>query len=146
MNGQKILRTAPMWFWSALLLGLVWNIFGISQFLSKLQQTVGSLMGTGLTLQQAELYSALPFWMDAALATGVFGGTLGCILLLLRSQSAITVFALSLVAYLVLYIGDVTQGVFAALGAPQVAVLTVVVTIAEGLLRVPVNHFRPMAS
>jgi hypothetical protein len=135
-----------MWFWPAVLLGLVWNIFGISQFLSKVQQTVGSLMGGGLTLQQAELYAALPFWMDAAFAIGVFGGTLGCILLLLRSQSAITVLALSLVAYLVLFVGDVARGVFAAFGPPQVAVLTAVVAVAAGLLWLSFNHFKPMTS
>jgi hypothetical protein len=42
--------------------------------------------------------------------------------------------ATSLLAYLVLYLGDVTQGVFAAMGAAQVIVLTVVVAIAVGLL------------
>ena len=49
MRGQKIHPMAPKWFWPAVLLGLAWNIFGISQFLSKVQQTVGSLMDTGVT-------------------------------------------------------------------------------------------------
>ncbi|MFN9014361.1 MAG: hypothetical protein ACK5VS_13205 [Hyphomonadaceae bacterium] len=40
----------------------------------------------------------------------------------------------SLVAYVVLYIGDIVHGVFAALGPPQVIVLTVVVAIAAALL------------
>lgn len=146
MSGKNIRWIAPMWFWPTVLLGLAWNIFGISQFLSKVQQTAGSLMATGLTPQQAELYTTLPFWMDAAFAIGVFGGTLGCILLMLRLKSAIPIFVGSLGAYLVLFIGDATLGVFAAFGATQIAVLTAVVTIAAGLLWLSVEHFKPMTS
>ena len=41
---------------------------------------------------------------------------------------------LSLIAYVILYIGDITEGVFAALGASQVIILTFVVAVAAGLL------------
>jgi hypothetical protein len=43
------------------------------------------------------------------------------------------------VAYVVLYIGDYTEGVFAALGPPQVIILTFVVVIAGALLAL--SHF-----
>jgi hypothetical protein len=42
--------------------------------------------------------------------------------------------AASLIGYLVLYAGDITEGVFAALGWPQVAILSAVVAIAACLL------------
>jgi hypothetical protein len=43
------------------------------------------------------------------------------------------VFGLSLAAYVALYLGDIIHGVFAALGTPQVLILTLVVLIAAGL-------------
>jgi hypothetical protein len=91
----------------------------------------------------------VPLWLWqvawSGLALGVLGGALGCVLLLLRKAAATTVFALSLAAYLVLYIGDMTLGVFAAFGFSQVAILTVVVAIAVGLLWVACNRFKAFA-
>jgi hypothetical protein len=141
MKYDDVRPAVPKWFWPAAVLGLLWNVFGMYQFLSKVQGSVGSMMSTGLTQEQAELYAGLPLWMDAAFAAGVFGGAVGCVLLILRLASAKAVFALSLVAYLVLYLGDITLGVFAAFGFPQVAILTMVVAIASGLLWVSALPF-----
>ena len=47
---------------------------------------------------------------------------------------AVPVLALSLLGYLALYVGDITEGVFAALGSPQVVILTTVVAVAIALL------------
>lgn len=72
--------------------------------------------------------------MTAAFAVGVFGGLAGSALLLLRRKLALPLFAASLAAYVALYVGDVTEGVFAAIGPSQIVVLTLVVVIAAGLL------------
>jgi hypothetical protein len=133
MNATSIDRV-PGWFWAVAILGLAWNIFGVVQFLATAQGTIGSLMSSGLTQQQAELYLNLPIWMTSAFAIGVFGGALGSVLLLLRNKAAAPVFAISLAGYVVLYIGDITQGVFAVFGARQVIILTTVVLIASALL------------
>ncbi|HEU4408588.1 MAG TPA: hypothetical protein VFS43_25225 [Polyangiaceae bacterium] len=68
-----------------------------------------------------------------AFAVGTFGGLAGCLLLLLRRRVATPVLAASLAGYVLLFAGDVTEGVFAALGAPQVATLSAVVAIAAAL-------------
>ena len=146
MSRGNLHPVLPKWFWPVATLGLAWNVFGVVQFLSKVQSTVDSQMSRGLTKEQAELYTSLPLWMDVSFAIGVFGGTLGTILMMLRMQSAKIVFALSLAAYVVLYIGDISLGVFAALGAPQVAVLTLVVAVAAGLQWVAVRLFKPLAA
>jgi hypothetical protein len=39
----------------------------------------------------------------------------------------------AILAYLVLFVGDITEGVFAVFGAGQVAILSTVVAIAAGL-------------
>ena len=88
----------------------------------------------GMTADQAQLMSSYPVWMTVAFAVGTFGGVIGCILLLLGNKLSKPIFALSLVGYIVLCIGDYTEGVFAALGTPQVTVLTFVVLIAAALL------------
>jgi len=124
----------PKWFWIVAALGLAWNVFGVVQFMATAQGTVDTLMGNGLTKEQAELYVGLPQWMTGAFAVGVFGGVIGSILLLMRMPAAKTVFGISLAAYIILYVGDITQGVFAAFGLSQVLILTTVVAIAAGLL------------
>ncbi len=140
MSETKSYPAVPEWFWLVSSLGLAWNLFGIFQFLPTVQGTVGSFMARGLTQYQAELYVSLPIWMTIAFAIGVFGGTIGAILLLLRMPLSKPVFTASLVAYIVLYIGDITQGVFVAFGFTQVAILTTVVAIAFGLLRLSTRY------
>jgi hypothetical protein len=130
MNAQK----APLWFWISATLGLLWNLFGLFRFSVDSFSSVEKLIAGGMTQAQASLYAGLPFWMTVVFAVGVIGGTLGCILLLLRKKQALAVFAVSLVGYIALYAGDIALGVFAAFGTPQVVILTTVVLIAVALL------------
>lgn len=141
MTNTNMNKTLPTWFWIAAVLGLAWNIFGVVQFLSTSNGTVESLMRTGLTADQAKLYVSLPGWMTASFAVGVFAGVIGSLLLLMKKKLAYTVFLISLLAYIVLYIGDITQGVFTLFGTPQVVILTSVVLIAAGLLWLT-RHFK----
>ncbi|MFN5998165.1 MAG: hypothetical protein ACK47C_03330 [Paracoccaceae bacterium] len=123
-----------LWYWAAAGLGLAWNIFGAVQFVGSLSATPESLQAQGMTADQAAVMLGYPVWMTVVFAIGVFGGVLGCGLLLMRRSVAVPVFAVSLAGYIALYIGDIVHGVFAALGAPQVAVLSAVVLIAAALL------------
>lgn len=115
-------------------LGIAWNLFGIVQLARSLTQSRDDLLAVGLTLEQAVVASSVPAWMNLAFAVGVSGGLLGSVLLLRQRRLAVPIFAASLIGYLVLYVGDITEGVFAAFGTPQVAILTTVVAIAGGLL------------
>ncbi len=123
----------PLWFWIVAGLGLAWNIFGAVQFVGTLSATPESLQAQGLTAEQAAVMLGYPVWMTVVFAVGVFGGTIGCLLMLARKAVALPVFALSLIGYIALYIGDIVHGVFAAMGAPQVVVLSIVVAIAAAL-------------
>lgn len=136
MNPSNVIPvpSSPRWLQIVAALGLLWNIFGIVQFFASFGGSVEGLMQQGMTAEQAALYYGLPVWMTAAFAIGVFGGAIGCVLLWLRKRAAIAVSAISLSAYIVLYVGDIALGVFAAFGASQVAVLTMVVLIAAILL------------
>lgn len=131
----------PTWFWVVAIGGVLWNVFGVIQFVQSLQATKESLMAAGLTELQAQTMTTYPAWMTVAFGIGTIGGTLGSLLLVLKKASAKPVFVASLIAYVVLYIGDITQGVFEAMGTPQVVILTTVVAIAAGLLGASV-HFQ----
>lgn len=126
--------TSGRWFSAAALAGVAWNIFGIVQFAGAVRATPESLMASGLSPAQAAVMTGYPIWMTATFAIGVFGGTLGSALLFFRRRLAVPVLALSLLAYMALWTGDVIHGVFAAKGAQQVLILTAVVAIAAGLL------------
>ena len=118
---------------AAALAGIAWNIFGIVQFVGSVRATPESLLASGLTPEQAEVMTGYPLWMTAAFAVGVFGGAIGSGLLLLRHALARAVLGLSLAAYVALWTGDVIHGVFAAMGLPQILILSTVVAIAAGL-------------
>ncbi|MGG5821364.1 hypothetical protein [Falsiroseomonas sp. HW251] len=115
-------------------IGLAWNLFGATRFVATELATEAALVAGGMTPAQAALYAGLPGWMALAFALGVFGGVAGCVLMLLRRRAAVPVLAASLAGYLVLFAGDVTQGVFAAFGLGQVAILLLVLAVAAGLL------------
>ncbi len=142
-TGQMNIAKAklPTWFWIIAVLGLAWNVFGAVQFIASVRATEADLLAQGMTPAQASVMLGYPVWMTVMFAVGVFGGVVGCVLLLLRSAWAVPVFLASLVGYILLYIGDIVHGVFAALGTPQIAVLTLVVLIAAGLLWAA-RHFR----
>ncbi|MDP3196786.1 hypothetical protein [Tabrizicola sp.] len=131
---EKSAGRPALWFWAAAGLGLAWNLFGAVQFIGSLSATPESLQAQGLTADQAAVMLGYPAWMTVVFAIGVFGGALGCGLLLVRKASAVPVFAASLAGYIALYLGDIVHGVFAALGTPQVVVLSIVVLIAAALL------------
>lgn len=124
---------SPVWRTAAVWGGLAWNLFGAVQFAGTLTATETSLIASGLTPEQAAVMTGYPAWMTVAFGVGVFGGLAGCALLLLRHAAARMVLLVSLVAYVALWIGDAVHGVFAAMGMPQVVILTTVVLIAAAL-------------
>ena len=126
--------SAPLWFYAAAGFGLLWSAFGIFQYLMTVGSDAAALEAQGMTPEQAALMAGLPAWMAAAFAFGVFGGTLGSLGLLLRATWARPLLLASLAGYILLWIGDLAKGVFATLGAPQVAILTLVVAVAAFLV------------
>lgn len=114
-------------------LAAAWNAYGVVKLLETVTAGPETFQAMGMTAEQAAIYGNQPLWMTAAFAVGVLGGLTGSVLVGLRRRFAVPVLAASLVGYLVLFVGDVTEGVFAALGAPQVAVLSFVVAVAAAM-------------
>ena len=81
-------------FWVIGALGLVFNLFGCLNFVSQ--------MNAEMVASMPDVYRAIvdsrPAWATGAFAIAVFGGALGCLLLLLRKSVAVYLFIVSLVA------------------------------------------------
>ncbi len=90
----------PTWFWVVSILALLWNLLGVASYFWNVTMTEEGL--SEFSEAEQALYSNTPTWVTAAFAIGVFGGTLGCILLLLRKHLANIVLIISLGAVLVM--------------------------------------------
>ncbi len=112
-------------FWIIVIVALIWNLMGVMAYIDQAYITDETLA----TLPEAEraLYVNLPAWVTAAFAIAVFGGALGCILLLLRKKLAITVFIVSFIAIVVQMIYNL--GISAAMDVygPGAAIMPVMV-------------------
>lgn len=123
----------PRWLGVLSTLGILWNLFGLYQYLGTFTKAGQAAMTAGMTEAQAAVYLSLPAWISVVFAIGVLGGLIGSIALALRLRLSRPVLAASLAGYLLLFAGDVYYGVFAAIPS-QLAILTVVVMIAAVLL------------
>jgi len=81
-------------FWIVAALGLVWNLMGCLNFVTQ--------MNADTVAQMPELYQLIiqsrPLWATLAFGFAVFGGAVGCILLLLRRRGATVALLVSLIA------------------------------------------------
>lgn len=91
---------APWHLWAVGIVSLLWNSFGAyDYFMSK---TAGDayFRQSGMTDAQIAYFHAMPAWMTAVWAVGVWGAFAGSVLLLLRMRLAYPVFAASLAGFL----------------------------------------------
>ncbi len=84
-------------FWVIGVVALIWNLMGAMNFIMQ--------MNPGTVAEMPESYRAIvearPTWATGAFAIAVFGGALGCLLLLLRKSAAYYVFIASLLGVIV---------------------------------------------
>jgi hypothetical protein len=84
-------------FWLLGAIGLIFNLMGCMNFISQ--------MNADMVASMPESYRAIvesrPVWGTGAFAIAVFGGALGCLLLLLRKSAAFYVFIASLMGAVV---------------------------------------------
>ena len=87
---------APWHLWVVGIVGFLWSAMGAMDYvMTKLR--VESYMAA-FTLEQLEFFYGFPVWVSAAWAIAVWGGVIGCLLLLLRKSAAVMVLLASFVA------------------------------------------------
>lgn len=91
----------PGWnFWPVVILGLLWNLMGCMNYVSQSNPDVVATMPESYQL----LIDGRPAWATGAFAISVFGGAVGCILMLLRRAVSVPVLAISLLGTVVVLI------------------------------------------
>ena len=91
---------SPAWFRIVAVLALLWNAFGVFQYLGSVGLFGDPL--ASLTPAQRTAAESIPAPVIAAFAIGTFAGLIGALGLLLRKRWAVPVLILSLVALAVL--------------------------------------------
>lgn len=84
----------PLWFWAVSAAMLLWNGLGAMAYVADATITADAL--NALPEAERALRASRPAWATAAFAVAVFGGVVGCLLLLVRSRWALPVLVLSL--------------------------------------------------
>ncbi len=121
----------PIWFWIVSALALIWNLMGVANFIMQVTMTPEVLAA----LPEAErvLYESSPTWANIAFAVAVFGGSLGCLLLLLRKQLATAFLVTSLAGVIVQMIHSVLSDAFEVYG-PGGMIMPIMVIAVGALL------------
>ena len=91
-------NTANRWIKPVLITALLWNILGVFAFIMQLLLTPE--MVNKLPQEQQLAYNNQPLWAFLAFAIAVFGGALGCLLLLFKKSLATLILIISLAAVL----------------------------------------------
>ncbi len=88
-----------IWFWIVSAVALVWNLMGVMAYITQVTMSPEALQA--LPENQRALYESVPSWATMAFAIAIWGGVIGCVLLLLRRKQATPVLILSLAGILV---------------------------------------------
>lgn len=118
----------PAWFWIVAGLALLWNLLGVAAYLAE-------AYGMAQSHERGSLVDARPAWVTGAFALAVFGGTLGCIALLIRHRFAFVLLAASFTALLVQQAWNLTSpGAEVAMEGPALGFAGAVVLVSLSLL------------
>jgi len=109
--------------WSFWIIGagaLIWNAMGVMNFI--MQMSPETL--AGYPEPARVLVAGRPIWATGGFAIAVFGGALGCVLLLLRNAAAFHVFVASLLGVILATIHTFGMAGSTTLASPQIWVGT----------------------
>lgn len=104
IEAQETASPGRSWhLWLIGVLGGLWSAIGVLSFILT-QMNVEAVMSR-FPPQQREYFESFPWWADAFWAIGVFGGVVGCLLLLLKNRLAVPVLIVSLIGAIVSTLG-----------------------------------------
>ena len=84
-------------FWAIGAVALIWNVMGVINFFGQMNADIVAAMPE----THRAIIEGRPVWATGGFAIAVFGGALGCLLLLLRKSVAFHVFIASLLGVIV---------------------------------------------
>jgi len=104
MNTENKIKL-PMSFWLITIVMLLWNVMGSINLLWQLTASADVL--AAFPKAHRAIIMDRPLWATIGFAIGVFGGVLGCLLLMLRKTLARGVFIVSLVGIVITMINTI---------------------------------------
>ena len=93
----------PRHLWLIGIIGLLWSLIGVISFMLT-QMNVEAVMSR-YPPEQREYFESFPLWAVAFWAIGVFGGVIGCLLLLLKNRRAFPVLLASVIGTILSSLG-----------------------------------------
>lgn len=111
-------QKTPIWFWIVSGLSFVWNMMGVGAFVMQMQATPEQILADYGQVQ-ADIIAAQPAWYPFVFGAAVFGGAIGCLLLLLRKKLASLFLMISLLAVILQNVYFAMSGVFSKLHGGQ---------------------------
>src|ERR1051325_7027931 len=96
---QAVSARTPVHVWVVGILGVLWNGYACYEYLMTKLKNQAFL--SHVPADQLAYMNALPAWLTAFWAIGVWGGLAGSLLLLMRSRQAVLLFGLSLIGAIV---------------------------------------------
>ncbi len=123
----------PVWFKATSIVALLWYLMDLSAFFMRVFMTDDTI--AAMAENEQHLYRDMPIWVNVVFAAEVFGGTLGCVALLLRKTWAMSLFVVSIVGVLgqtfhVYFLSDAIS----TMGAPAVVMPLVAILIGTGMI------------
>jgi hypothetical protein len=123
----------PVWFWVISIVALLWYLMDTSAFFMRVLMTEEAIKA--MPENQQHLYRDMPLWVNIAFACEVFGGTLGCIAILLKKKWALPLFTISILGTLaqtsnIWFLTDAIS----AMGAPAIVMPLVAIIIAAAMI------------
>ena len=99
-------------FWVVGAIALIWNVMGVINFFVQMNPDVLDAYRES----ERAIIEGRPAWATGAFAIAVFGGALGCVLLLMRKRAAFYVFIASLLGVIVTMTHTLGVGIDFGLG------------------------------
>ena len=99
-------------FWAIGAIALIWNVMGVINFFVQMNP---DLLAAYRESERA-IIEGRPGWATGAFAIAVFGGALGCVLLVMRKSAAYYVFIASILGVIVTMIHTLGVGIDFGLG------------------------------
>lgn len=127
---DRLVERAPWHLWLIGGLALLWNGFGVFDYVATVARFEPYLSQFPQTM--VDYLDGAPMWMFAIWATGVFSAFVGSILLVMRSRFSVQAFALSLTGAVASTIGGRIGSVPDELTDPGMTI--VILLVASGLL------------
>lgn len=123
----------PWHLWLIGIIGTLWSAIGVVSFM--LTQLKVEAVMSQYPPQQRAYFETFPFWAVAFWAIGVFGGVIGCVLMLLKSRLAFPVLIASVLGAIVSNLGGLfLLGGMAVMGGANALGFAVLIIIVAVLL------------